>query len=246
MPNLATFGFSQTMQLRKKLRSLFDDDEPASFEEAAQRVTALLRRDLTDDAGRPACALVRVYKTHLFSALDDSLQAFARQIEPQADSMPGLRCLVLMATQGDEPEWNSRYSSKGHRAIPLSSEAAVAEAPMVSQLIKQLGLSVSAVLSPDPALLLDTRDKAQNVFYVARASGNPYIVAQKEFVERYGIESVIGFGGIMASGDLVAAILFSRIALSPDVADQFKVIGLNFKLAMLPYVRKAIFTSDDA
>jgi hypothetical protein len=242
MTRLSSFGFSDMMALRAKLRAEFDRGEPQSFEEAAQRVVRLFRDELQDDQGRPACALVRVYKTHPYADLPEDLRAFARQLEPAADMMPALRCLTLIATAGDEPAWNARQASRGHQAIPLSNESAVAAAPMVSQLFQQLGAKVANVLRPDPGLLLDMRDTAQNVFYVARALGSPYIVAQEEFVKRYGIESVIGFGGLLASGDLVAAILFSRVPVSPETADAFKVVGLNFKLAMLPFVRKAVFS----
>lgn len=229
------------MHLRGAIRTLFSASEPATFEEAADRMVRFLREEFRAPDGNPACPLVRVYKTHLFRDLDSGLQAFARRIDPRAGEIPQLRCLTLIATAGDEPQWNSRHESRGHKAIPLSSEEAVAKAPMVSQLIAQLGLNVATVLRPSPELLLDMRDAAQNVFHVARANGSPFIVAQDEFVIPYGIESVIGFGGMLASGDLVAAILFSKVPVSSETADHFKVIGLNFKLAMLPYVRKPLF-----
>jgi hypothetical protein len=244
MSNLGTFGFSDMMALRGTLRNAFMDQlEPATFEEAAQRVTSVFRDELRDSKGDPACALVRIYKTHPYAELDESLKTFARRIVPEADTLRGLRCLVLVATAGDERPWNDRRQSRGHQAIPLTSERAVADAPMVAQLIRQLGIEVSTVLQPDPSLLLDMRDRAQNVFFVPTALGSPYIVAQEAFVVPYGIESVIGFGGMLVTGDLVAAILFSKVRLSPEVADLFKVIGLNFKLAMLPFVRKPLFRS---
>ncbi|MEA2337782.1 MAG: hypothetical protein QOE82_1789, partial [Thermoanaerobaculia bacterium] len=108
-------------------------------------------------------------------------------------------------------------------------------------LFKQCGVAVSAVLRPNPSLLLDASDRAYSVFHVPTALGSPYIVAQKEFVERYSIASVLGFGGMLASGDLFAAIMFTKVPISPAVADQFKVIGLNLKLAMLPIARKPLF-----
>lgn len=243
MARLATFGFNDLMNLRSRLRTLFEGSEPATFEEAANRIVSLLRNELTDDDGRPACPLIRVYKTHAYADLDPGLQAFARRIEPDADTIPHLRCLTLVATAGDEPAWNSRHESRSHKAIPLTSEETVAQAPMVAQLIAQLGVSVSTVLHPDATLLLDTRDTAQGVFHVPVARGSSYIVAQRDFVLPYDIASVIGFGGMVASGDLVAAILFSRVPIPAAVADHFKVVGLNFKLAMLPFVRKPLFAA---
>ena len=240
---LEKFGFTQMMQLRTRLRTMFDEGkEPATFEEASKHVIRMFRDEFVDAEGKPACALVRIYKTHPFDTLPNDLMDFARKIEPEADSMPGLRCLTLIATAGDLPAWNSRFESTGHRAIPLSSERAVSRAPMVARLFQQMGVDVASVLKPEPELMLDVRDKAQGVFYVPHAAGSPYIVAQKEFVEPYRIASVIGFGGLLSSGDLVAAIIFSKVRISPDAADQFKVIGLNFKLAMLPFTRRPVFS----
>lgn len=244
MTRLADMTVSDLMKLRGKIRGLFAADEVQTFEDAAQRVVDLFRKELLDDQGEPACALIRIYKTHRFALLPDDLKQFALSREPAAESLRELRCLVMMATAGDEPRWNSRRQSRDHQAIPLSSEAAVAEAPMVSQLIQQLGIRVAAVLRPDPALLLDMEGTAQNVFYIPVAQGSQYIPAQEEFVKRYGIQSVVGFGGLLSSGDLVAGILFSKVPVSAAVADHFKVIGLNFKLVMLPFARKQAFRED--
>lgn len=53
--------------------------------------------------------------------------------------------------------------------------------------------------------------------------------------------AVLGFGGLISSGDLFATIMFSKVPIPPDVADQFRVIGLNLKIAVLPFARKPLF-----
>jgi len=232
MHDLERFGVYQMMDVRSKLRKLFDEGATTSVEASASRVAKLFRESLVDRNGSPACPLVRVYKTHRFNELDRDLQQFARGLDPSVDSIPELRCLVLLATDGHRPEWKSRHLSAGHRAIPLTSARAVAQAPMVSQLIRQMGIEISNVIKPEPGLLVETRDQVFDLFYVAKALGSPYIPAQN-FVEKEKIESVIGFGGLLASGDLVATILFSKVPISEEVSRQFKVLGLNFKLAMM-------------
>src|SRR5688572_1725525 len=232
MYRLREFGFREMMDCRTKLRELFDE-EPPTLGDAAENIVRFLYSNLITPDGKPACALVRLFKTHPYDDLDPGLKSFARQVTPDADNIPDLRCLVLLATAGQEEAWNSRHRSIGHKVIPLTSEKVVEGAPMISQLIKQLGVKISEVLRPDPSVLLDKGEKA-NVFYVPRAKGSPFIVAQDEFVIPYGIESVIGFGGMMATGDLFATILFSKVPISVTVADQFKVIGLNLRVSMLP------------
>ncbi|HET7435326.1 MAG TPA: hypothetical protein VFN10_11520 [Thermoanaerobaculia bacterium] len=237
---LSRFGFNEMMACRSRVRDLFADDLP-TLEDAADRTTDFLRSEFVDANGDPACALVRFFKTHPYADLPEDLRSVVRAAAPEAAALPDLRCLTLISTRGDEPEWNSRTTSHGHRAIPLVSVEMVQQAPMIAQLITQLGLPIANVVRPSRALMLDQEQKAHNVFYVARALGSPHIVAQEQFVVRYGIESVLGFGGLLASGDLFAAIMFSKVAIPPDVADQFRVIGLNLKIAILPFARKPLF-----
>jgi two-component system NtrC family sensor kinase len=237
---LSRFGFKDMMECRGRIRDLFADDPP-TLEDAANRAVEYLRSEFVDAGGAPACALVRFFKTHAYQDLPQDLRRVVRAAAPEAADVPDLRCLTLISTRGDEPEWNSRHASRGHRAIPLVSVEMVQQAPMIAQLITQLGLPIANVVRPSRALLLDQDQTAHNVFYVARALGSPHIVAQSDFVVRYGIESVLGFGGLLASGDLFAAIMFSKVAIPPDVADQFRVVGLNLKIAILPFARKPLF-----
>jgi hypothetical protein len=238
--NLSRFGFSEMMDCRGRIRDLYADDPP-TLEDAAERAVEFFHRELVDERGEPACALVRFFKTHPYRDLPEDLQAAVRAASPDAASIPDLRCLTLIATRGDEADWNSRHTSRGHRAIPLMSVEMVQQAPMIAQLITQLGLPIANVVRPFRALLLDQEQTTHNVFFVPRALGSPHIVAQEEFVVRYGIQSVLGFGGLLASGDLFAVILFSKVAIPPDAADPFRVVGLNLKIAILPFARKVLF-----
>ncbi|HSP35885.1 MAG TPA: hypothetical protein VLU46_16350 [Thermoanaerobaculia bacterium] len=240
MYNLERFTYREMMQCRGTIRELFGAAEMPSLAAGAERVVDFFYENLADAKGNRACALVRMFKTHPFEALDDELRSFASSIVPDAYRIPGLRCLVLVATRGEEPAWNSCHESRGHRCIPLASEKMVEEAPMISQLIKQIGLKISDVVHPDPGLMLDQHKVNYNVFYVPTAEGSPFIVAQ-DFVKRYGIASVIGFGGVAGASDLVATILFSRVPISADVADLFRVIGLNVRIAVLPLITKPLF-----
>ena len=235
---LTTFSFRDMMDCRTRLRSLFDDDAPATLTGAAERAVKFFRGELVDDEGRPACALVRFFKTHPYAELPHELQDVVQT--SVSDPAPDLRCLTLLATRGDEPAWNETARSRGHRAIPLVSEDMVRGAPMIAQLITQLGLRIADVIRPDRALMLEQGDSNYNVFHVARALGSPHIVAQEEFVIPYGIESVLGFGGLLASGDLFAVIMFSKVPIPPDVADHFRVVALNLKVAILPFARKPL------
>ena len=236
---IARFGVNEMMACRGRLRSLFDED-PGSLAKAAHRVVDFFYHEFVDEHGAPASALVRFFKTERFDALDGDQQDFALQASGSSALDDHVRCLTLLATAGDEPAWNSPEQSRGHRAIPLTSIDMVEQAPMIAQLIKQLGLSVAKVIRPQADLLLDTEGRKQNVFYVPHALGSPHIVAQEEFVKPYGIASVIGLGGLITSGDMFALILFSKVPISHEVADLFGVLGLNLKIAVLPMMNRSL------
>lgn len=237
---LNRFGFADMMECRARIRALYDDVTPKTMEEAAERAVRFFHDELLAQDGRPACVLVRFFKTTSYEELPADLQVVVENAMP--DPAPHLRCLTLLATRGQEPDWNSRLTSRGHRAIPLPNVGIVEQAPMISQLIRQMGIDIAAVVRPDHALMLDEGDSNYNVFHVAHAAGSPHIVAQKEFVLPFGVESVLGFGGLLASGDLFALIMFSRVPIPPETADQFRVLGLNLKMAILPHARKPLFS----
>ncbi|HVE71589.1 MAG TPA: hypothetical protein VNI54_09500 [Thermoanaerobaculia bacterium] len=143
MYNLSRFGFGEMMDCRGRIRDLFADD-PATLEEAADRAVEFFRRELVDERGEPACALVRFFKTHPYGDLPEDLQAVVRAASPDAPPIPDLRCLTLVATRGNEADWNSRLTSRGHRAIPLMSVEMVQQAPMITQ----LGLNLKIAILP--------------------------------------------------------------------------------------------------
>jgi hypothetical protein len=106
---------------------------------------------------------------------------------------------------------------------------------MISILIKEMGLEASALIKPDPKLLLDMEQRNFSVFHVADALGNPHIPAQKGFVIPYGIRSVLGFGGLFPSGEIFAVLIFLKVPVSRELAELFTTLSLNVKIALLPF-----------
>ena len=213
-----------------------------SMEEAANRVVRFLYERLASgENGRNACVLVRCFKTHPFGELSPELQQAAQRALDEETVSPAMQCLTLLGTAGELPEWNSRRASLGHQAIPLPSARGVARIPMIAQLIKQLGMDVSSVVNPDPHVVVDLHQQSFNVFYVPAAPGSPYIPAQESFVIPFGVQSVLGFGGVLSRGDLFAVIMFVRIPLPPETAELFKPLALSAKLALLPFANGPFF-----
>lgn len=238
--DLTRFDLGDMLKCSLRLREVASG--APTLEASAQRICRFLYDDLHGPGADRACALVRCYKTHAFGSLDPDLQRFARELLGTEQPRSTMKCLTLMATVGATASWNSRHLSRGHRAIPLPSPEMVEKAPMISQLIKELGLELTSVLQPSPDVVKDLAGKRHGVFYVENAVGSPYIPAQDEFVVRHGVRSVVGFGGMLASGDLFAVILFSTVHIPPTAAVRFKTLALDVKGAFSRFSEANVFT----
>lgn len=233
MPDLERFSADDLPRIGDTIRGFANAAH--SMEHAANLIADLLWDELLDANGEPACALLRVYKTHRFRKLPDDLQAFARDLL-EADPPPDTRCLTLLATRGVEPAWNDRRQSEGHKAIPLPSSEFVARLPMVAGLIEQLGLSIEDVVAPSPERkrIVELAQRTYDVFHVPDARGSSYVPAQG-FVERYGVRSALGFGGVLFTGDFFSVVMFSRVPISAPVADTVRIISLATRVALMPF-----------
>jgi hypothetical protein len=229
--DLREFTLRDTIRCGAELRKIVQAS--TSIEGAGQSICEFLFDSLGDPQSEPApVALVRCYKTHSYSELPSDLQGFARNVLKRKPSSPYVKCLTLLGTAGTRPEWNSRYRSIGHRAIPLESVEMVEQAPMVAQLIRQLGLDVGSIIAPTPEILRQEEGKSYGVFYVPRAAGSPYIPAQADFVLREGIQSVLGFGGLLRNGDMLTFIVFSRTPISEETANRFRTLALDIRASL--------------
>ncbi|PKL68491.1 MAG: hypothetical protein CVV30_11310 [Methanomicrobiales archaeon HGW-Methanomicrobiales-1] len=241
MPNIDEFTLKDMVEVSAALRRMGED--AASMEEVTDKIVHYLHDHLIDkNTGDKACVLVRFFKTYPYSELDAGLQEFARTMLSSPPESPAMKCMILLASAGTQPEWNSRKQSRGHKAIPLPSERFVETFPMVRQLIQQMGLEINTILQPDPDVVMDMTKKTYNVFSIPEAVGSKYVPAQDDFVIPFKVRSVIGFGGILPTGNLFAIILFSKVPVPRQTADLFKSLALSVKIAILPFVGVKLFT----
>jgi len=237
---LDNFSLVQMLRCGRGLRQAAES--ATSIEDAANAIVGFLYANCRFQAtGARSCALIRFYLTQPYSSLDPDLRAFADLQLSGAPHKLSMKCLTLMATVGQRTEWCDRRNSVGHKAIPLPSAAIVEQAPMIAQLIKQMGLDVSVIVEPSPDVVAELAGKTYNVFHVPEADGSPHIPAQEEFVRPYKIRSVVGFGGVVHTGELFAVIMFSRAAIPAESAARFRNIALDVKSAIYPLHRMPAF-----
>jgi hypothetical protein len=242
MHDLNKFGLKEMTICQSVLRKSGSNAE--SMEEVANNVVQYLYDNLIDGTtGEKACTLVRFFKTNDYETLEEDLKDFAKNILKSSgvNESPDMKCLTLLATAGDKPEWNSRQKSNGHKAIPLPSKEFVERLPMIANLIKQLKLEISKVLKPDPGFMLDMSAADYGVFYIPNAEDNEMIPDQENFVKPQGIKSVLGFGGVLPSGNFFAVILFSKVKILQQTANFFKTLALAVEFSVT-FFGKRVFS----
>ena len=94
-------------------------------------------------------------------------------------------------------------------------------------------MDVGQLVSTDSSVVPDAEGRTYNIFYIEKAAGSPFIPAQTDFVAQYGIESVVGFGG-MLRGEFFAVIMFSRVPIPYAAAVRFRNIALEVKAVAHP------------
>jgi len=240
MHDLTRFTQSEATECGNALRAL--GSAASSMETAANNIVQHLYNNVIhSETNEKACALIRFYKTHPYGQLASGLQEFASGIKGGAPESQDMKCLTMMAAVGDHADSNSRSTSMGYRATLLASANFVGGIPMIAQLVSQFGIEMGSVISPDPNVIGDLALQTFNTLHISDAVDSPYIPAQDDFVKPYGVKSVLGFGGVLSSGELFVVIMFSKVSIPASTASSFRDQSANVKEAVEPFVGGAVF-----
>lgn len=195
-----------------------------NLEIGAQALSAALYDHFTE-----SLVLARVFVTVPFSELPESNQRFVRglvETAGAADLKPSTPVLSLVGSSGKNADWNDRRKSKGHIGIPMVSSAFVAAIPMISRLLKELGVPIDWVDSHDSEMIIDTIGNQTGLFFVENAARafdtrGRHIIAAQDFVSECGVQSVFGMGGAYSTGQIAVIVAFCRDQISREVAERF-------------------------
>lgn len=250
MTRLDTFALSDMVRCGTVLRGIGSDAK--TIGEIADELVSFIYHELVDEAtGVHSCALVRLFKTHPYGGLPETLRAVVRDRMDGEPPSPEMKCLTLLATRGEHPEWNSIDESVDHRVIPLPSPLAVKDMPMILRMVEQLGVGVDTLLSGSrehAALaqpIIDAAETKYNVLLIPDASDSPY-VPSTDFVQRVKVASVLGFGGMLSTGDLYTILMFCRVRVSRRVANLFRTLALNVTIALEPRAHGPLFSPPES
>lgn len=216
------------------------------LEEAAQAISTALHKQFADSV-----VLSRLFITVPFSSLPPVNKTFVENLAKSAGAISGLKpttpILSLVGTRGQESAWNDRRKSKGHMGIPLISAAFVGAIPMISRLLKELGVPLDWIDSHDSEIIKKTVGSSAGLFFVddaATATDNEgrKIIAAQDFVANYKVKSVFGIGEAYSGGEMLANIMFCRDAVPRSTAERFIELSSRFKGKSAPLVEsKRVF-----
>ena len=225
------------------LRSKIEESIKACvcLEDAAQKYTDVMYNEFKD-----SIVLVRLFATVPFGELPATNQKFVTNLAASAgiSSLVNNRMLVLslLGTRGEKAAWNDRHKSQGHVGIPLASGDFIEAVPMMSRLLKELGLGLDWIDSGDTEIVSKTMGGIAGVFYVPDAKTTVdhkgrKIIAAQDFVSAYNVKTVFGIGGGYLAGNVFATnIVFTREALGKRQAERFMPVVNTFKTGTMRFV----------
>ncbi len=214
-----------------------------ALEDAAQGYMSILYEALSE-----SIVLARFFATIPFEELPEQNKEFVRNLA-QSTGISGLikektLVLSLLGSKGAKPEWNDRRNSQGHIAIPLASSDFIDRIPMMSRLLKQLGVGIDWIDNNDTELVAKTFQGLSGVFFVHDASTEEdnkgrKIIAAQDFVEEEKVKTVFGIGGCYLGTSLFfTTIVFVREFLDKDRVERFMLQANKFKTATLRLVNQ--------
>lgn len=199
--------------------------QSSHLETAAQALTQSFYDCFTESV-----VIVRVFVTVPFGELPFANRSFVEKLADSAgraqDLNPQVPVLSLLGTFGQEPDWTDRRLSKRHVGIPLISSSFIGSIPMISRLLKELGVSLDWVERHDREMIIRTMGRSAGLFFVEDASGardsqGRDIIAEQDFVLSYDIKTVFGTGGAYPNGQIVILVVFCRDRFDRTIAEQF-------------------------
>ena len=197
-------------------------EQASTLEQAAQE----LANSVSDQFGESA-VLVRVYLTVPFEALPRTNQTFFRNLAESANAGSKLQqttpVLSLIGSFGRETEWRNRRNSKGHVGIPLISASFVDAIPMISRLLRELGLPMDWADHHDSEIM---KRMGTGLFFVKNAAEavdheGRKIIAAQDFVSAHQVRSVFGAGGAYSNGQMVVVVVFCQDIFDRGASERF-------------------------
>lgn len=234
MSMISKLSFQEVINLQNNIKQL--EGRYTTLADAAQQYMSILYDELKE-----SIILTRIFATIPYHDLPELNKEFVIKLAQSKGIAKELKAdtlvLSLLGSRGVKPEWNDRFSSKGHLGIPMISSDFIKNIPMMSSLLKQLGAAIECLDETDTKYVANVFKNVSGVFYVKDAEtevdyqGRKIIPAQ-DFVKQEKVKTVFGIGGFYIKTSLFFSnIIFLRECIEKEMAENFMLQASKFKIA---------------
>ncbi|MCK5100354.1 MAG: hypothetical protein KAR45_19755 [Desulfobacteraceae bacterium] len=241
MSTINDFTQENFIQLHTKIGE--QSKKLSTIEQAAQGYMDLLYNSLSE-----SIVLCRFFLTIRFNDLPRENKKFVKNLAESKDVSGMINndtlILSLLGSRGENSHWNQRQNSQGHVGIPLVSSKFIDKIPMMSRLLKELGVGIDWIDNKDTEIVIRSTGSMGGVFYVGDArittdSRNRLIISEQDFVEDYDIKSVFGIGGgYLGAPIFFTTIIFLRDYILREQANKFMLQSNKFKTATINLIEQ--------
>lgn len=216
------------------------------MEDAASKFTNAIFHEFSK-----SFVLSRLFVTIPFYDLPDKNKKFVEKLAESKGILSQLidntPVLSLLGTCGRNKTWNSRTNSEGHIGIPLISESFIDSIPMMSRLLKELGINLDWLENFDTDIVKKKMGNISGLFYVENAAtatdeNGRKIISAQDFVTKYNVKTVFGMGGYSSTGKKYVVMINFLDRQLPDKGAQLFMRYVNiFNSAISIRARDNIF-----
>lgn len=226
MASLAEFSIDDLEVFSAALRTI--GEGAGGMEAAADRVTTYLYEQLRGRDGGPGCVSVTLHLTHPFEDLPAGRRAQATFLDPGARA--STTCLTPLSIVGHADEVTA-----GSTTVPLT-DAGFATRPILLSLVAAMGLTRRLVTERSEALLSGVHRQELEAFLLPDVRSTD-LLGREERVRaaEVGIESLVGIGGGLPTGDLFVLLLSARDVVTDKAAYLLRPIASAIKATLIPH-----------
>jgi hypothetical protein len=238
VPTFGSYPLGEIGNLRGRLKAA--TSQSPTLRDAGRACLDELYREFGE-----SLALVRLFATVRFAYLPDRERHFARQLASGRRVVEELSddtlVATLMASRGVEREWNDPHQSVSHLAIPILSASFIQTIPLVSRILADSGIGVPWLKKQSSLITVKTVGGMAELIYVEDArtttTGDGYkVIPSQDFVEAYGIRTVLAMGGRYLNGTTLALLLFTTEHVAEEQAARFTTILNTVKASTMKVV----------
>ena len=229
MTGLSSFTIDDLEVCSRELRVL--GAGAVNMQESAQRVTEHLFDRLRGRASRSECALVSLHKTHQHRALPLDLHAVVRDVDPTVEDED--LCLVRMSMASDE-----RVSGTLGSTTPLTATTSHAQ-PVVAAMLSAMGVQLGSLPDPISVIKSGIHRRSIDAFVVPAFRESELLTgAVRAELDSIGVQSAVGFGGWLPSGNLFMIFALGRVAIAERSARLLGSLAPSIRASLAPFTHR--------